>query len=520
MYEPVAGRGVLAADPASYEGGPRARAGRGDDAYDPSPRGGGRGREELGEQLYESHPNQGLDSFAADAPGLPRLLAGIPSRGALALREHHALHGELPAFEGRGRARRGAAAGLIDEVERAGLLGRGGAGFPTAAKLRAVAGASRSALVGGRPIVVVNGAEGEPACAKDRTLLRSLPHLVIDGALLAATVVGAQEVLLGVCESSPAALDAVARALDERGALRRGERVGGVQFQLRSTPHRYVAGHESALVNHLSGGPALPTFTPPRPFERGVRGRPTLVCNVETLAHLALIARYGSGWFRELGTPEQPGSALVTLAGPVAHPGVYEIEYGSPLAALLDAANGLTTQPRAVLLGGYSGTFIDSSHLRDVALSDRHLSPFGASLGAGVVVVLSADACPVAELARLTRWLASQSARQCGPCVFGLDAIACTFEQLALGDAGNRRVERGRRERDVIDRRLHSLAGLVRGRGACSHPDGVARLVSSALDVFAQELSDHAHHGPCAACARPSELPRPRVSRPTTPLPA
>jgi NADH:ubiquinone oxidoreductase subunit F (NADH-binding) len=468
------------------------------------------------EQTLQSSPAVSL----ADTPGLPRLLAGIPSRGALPLREHLALHGELPALEGRGLARRGGASSLIEEVERAGLLGRGGAGFPTAAKLRAVARASRSSPGGGHPIVVVNGAEGEPASAKDRTLLRSLPHLAIDGALLAATAVGAPDVLLGVCESSPAALDAVARAIDERGSCR-GERVGGVQIQLISVPHRYVAGHESALVNHLSGGPALPTFAPPRPFERGVRGCPTLVCNVETLAHLALIARYGSGWFRELGTPEQPGSALVTLAGPVAQPGVYEIEHGSLLSALLDAADGLTAQPRAVLLGGYSGTFIDASHLRELALCDRHLSPFGASLGAGVVVVLSEDACPVAELARLTRWLASQSARQCGPCVFGLDAIASAFEQLAGGGPGDRLSGSDRRvERDAIDRRLRSLAGLVHGRGACSHPDGVARLVSSALEVFAQELADHARHGPCAACARPSELPRPRVSRPTTAAPA
>ncbi len=475
-----------------------------------------------------SHP--ALERPASEAPGLPRLLAGIPPRGALALSEHLALHGELPAAEGRGRSRRSAASGLIDEVERAGLLGRGGASFPTATKLRAVAEASsRSPLAGGRPLVVVNGAEGEPASAKDRTLLRSLPHLVIDGAQLAATAVGAREVLLAACESSPSALDAVARALEERGS-RRGERAGGVQFGLHPVPNRYVAGHESALVNHLSGGSALPTFTPPRPFERGVRGRPTLVCNVETLAHLALIARYGSSWFRELGTPEQPGSALVTLAGPVAAPGVYEIEHGSPLTALLDAADGLTAPPRAVLLGGYSGTWIDGSHLREVALSDRHLSPFGASLGAGVVVVLSDEACPVAELARLTRWLASQSARQCGPCLFGLDAIASAFEQLAGGpgarpsgnggrvesrerveDRGGRQGARDRGARGAIDRRLRSLAGLVRGRGACSHPDGVARLVSSALEVFAHELADHAHHGPCAACARPSELPRPRA---------
>ncbi len=451
-----------------------------------------------------TYTHDGLDALPAQAPGLPRLLAGIPARGALALREHLALHGELPAVEGRGRARRGAASSLIEEVERAGLLGRGGAGFPTAAKLRAVAGASRSPLGGARPIVVVNGAEGEPASAKDRTLLRSLPHLVIDGALLAAGAVGAREILLGVCESDPAALDAVARAIAERNPPRRGE----PWIEPRSIPHRYVAGHESALVNHLSGGPALPTFTPPRPFEQGVRGCPTLVCNVETLAHLALIARHGADWFRELGTSEQPGSALVTLAGPLVQPGVYEIEYGSPLSALLDAADGLTARPRAVLLGGYSGTWIDGSQLRDVALSDRHLASLGAhpaSLGAGVVVVLSADACPVAELARLTRWLASQSARQCGPCVFGLDAIASTFEQLLQGQATDRR---------MLTRRLNTLAGLVDGRGACSHPDGVARLISSAVEVFSQELSEHAHHGPCAACTRPSELPRPRLAAP------
>ncbi len=278
-------------------------------------------RQEPGEAFYDNDSHRLLDRSASDAPGLPRLLAGIPARGALALREHLALHGELPAIEGRGRSRRGAAAGLIDEIERAGLLGRGGAGFPTAAKLRAVAGASRSGFGGAGPIVVVNGAEGEPASAKDRTLLRSLPHLVLDGAVLAAGAVGAQEVLLGVCESSPSALDAVARALAERCGSGRAERVDGVQCQLCPVPHRYVAGHESALVNHLSGGPALPTFTPPRPFERGVRGRPTLVCNVETLAHLALIARHGSDWFRELGTPEQPGSALVTLAGSVGRAG-------------------------------------------------------------------------------------------------------------------------------------------------------------------------------------------------------
>jgi NADH:ubiquinone oxidoreductase subunit F (NADH-binding) len=424
------------------------------------------------------------------AAGLPRLLAGFPAHGALGLPEHLALHGEPPAFATR---RRHDAAELIEQVELAGLRGRGGGGFPTGTKLRAVAGAR------GRPVVLVNAAEGEPASAKDRTLLRSLPHLVLEGAELAARAVGAEEIVLGVCETATEALRGLSDALGERAAAR-GR--GAARVRLARVPNRYVAGQESALVNLVNGGPATPTFTPPLPFERGVRNRPTLVCNTETLAHIALIARHGAQWFRELGIASQPGSALVTLSGAgLAHPGVYEIELGSPLSTLIDAAGGIADQPRALLLGGYAGAWVDGERLRDLALSDEQLAPHGAALGAGVIVLLSTRACGVAELARLTRWLAAQSARQCGPCVFGLDAIASTVEQLTLGAAG----------RDA-QRRLASLGSLVRGRGACSHPDGAARLVTSALSVFAEELDDHARHGPCAGCERPSELPRPRTS--------
>jgi NADH:ubiquinone oxidoreductase subunit F (NADH-binding) len=215
---------------------------------------------------------------------------------------------------------------------------------------------------------------------------------------------------------------------------------------------------------------------------------------------MALIGRHGPTWFRELGTDSQPGSALVTISGAeLRHPGVYEIEIGSPLPTLLAAAGSLDAQPRAILLGGYSGSWIDGKLLPGVALCDERLARHGAALGAGVVVLLSHDACPVAELARVTRWLARQSARQCGPCIFGLDAIADTFERLVRGAAD-----------PSTRQRLAELCALVAGRGACSHPDGAARLVSSALRVFATELADHARYGPCAGCTRSSELPRPR----------
>jgi NADH:ubiquinone oxidoreductase subunit F (NADH-binding) len=425
------------------------------------------------------------EPHGASAPpaGLPRLLDGIDGHRAMSLERHEALHGVLPLT----RRRRGSPAfDLIGELEHAGLRGRGGAGFPAAAKLRAVA-ASR-----GRAVVLVNAGEGEPASRKDRTLTRALPHLVLDGGELAAQALGARELIVGVCESAHASIDSLATAIAERGPRPRGV----PQARLVPIPDRYVASQETALVSHVGGGAALPTFTPPRPFERGLAGHPTLIANAETLAHTALIARHGAEWFRELGSDAEPGSALVTLSGPLAHPGVYEIALGCTLASLLKAAGGLTATPAGVLLGGYGGSWVGADELEHLRLSDDALAPHEASLGAGVVLVLSSRACPVAEVTRLARWLAAQSAGQCGPCVHGLDAIAGCLESIARGQL-----------RAGGSDQLARLAALVRGRGACAHPDGAARMVASALDAFAPELDHHAAHGLCERCRSPSELP-------------
>ena len=340
---------------------------------------------------------------------------------------------------------------------------------------------------------MANGAEGEPASLKDRTLLESLPHLVLDGAILAAEAVGADELIVCVCTTADAGVRSMARAIEERAGA---ERAPGLR--LAAVPSQYVAGQESALVSFLNGGPAKPTFTPPLPFEQGVRNRPTLVDNVETLAHVALIARHGAPWFRELGTPSQPGSALVTLSGAIAHPGVYEIEHGASLSSLIAAGGGTTARVRGALVGGYAGSWIGGELLNGVALSNEHLASHGASLGAGVVLLLSEHACPVAESARVARWLASQSARQCGPCIHGLDALAGTIEEIAAGIAGAR-----------VMQRIDQLASLVARRGACGHPDGALNPILSAVEVFHDEFADHARHGPCDACARPPELPLP-----------
>ncbi len=440
-----------------------------------------------------SHPDEQADELplSEHAPsfGLPRLLEGVVAQGAMDLQTHIHTHGPPPTP--RRRERRGASV-LIDRIEQAGLGGRGGAAFPTAKKMRTVAAGK------GKPIVVVNATEGEPASLKDRTLLETMPHLVLDGAAFAARALGADEAILCVCETAGVAIERSERAIAERRQMP-GQ---WPRVALSAAPAGYVAGHESALVNHLNGGPPKPTFSPPMPFERGVRRRPTLVNNAETLAHVALIARHGPRWFRALGLSEQPGSTLLTLSGPVAYPGVYEVEYGASLSSLLEAAGGTTSRVRAALFGGYAGTWVEGGALADLALSNAHLAPYGATLGAGVVLLLSEDACPVAETARVTRWLALQGAGQCGPCVHGLDALAETFERVCAGTAPKH-----------AGSRVEQLAGLIGRRGACAHPDGTARFAMSALDVFAQEFADHIRHGACEACARPSQMPLPNHPR-------
>lgn len=405
------------------------------------------------------------------APFPPRLLAGLSSGRTASRQEHLAVHGE--------RAGRDAAA-LRDEVARSGLRGRGGAGFPTAVKLQAVA-AGR-----GPRVVVVNAAEGEPLSDKDLRLLEHAPHLVLDGALAAAAAVGADEVVVALPDGAPAAHAALRAALVER--------VDADAVRIATVPETFLAGEESALIRALDGGPALPTVTPPRPAERGLRRRPTLVQNVETLAHLALIARHGASWFREAGTEAHPGSTLVTVAGCVRAPGVREIALGTRLDAVLAAAGGTTEPVQAVLVGGFHGTWVRGDAL-DVSLDRDGLARVHAALGAGVVVALPRSACPVAEVSAVVSWLAEQGAGQCGPCLHGLAAMDSEVRALADGRASD----------DAL-RRLSRWGAQLAGRGACHHPDGTVRFLRSATVVFAEELEEHRRFGRCDACHAPSVL--------------
>ena len=394
----------------------------------------------------------------------------LPPRGAGAYEEFLNLYGPTPTPGER----------LIGVLEGSGLSGRGGAGFPTARKLRAVRD-------GRRPVVLANGTEGEPASHKDEVLLAHNPHLVIDGALLAADAVRARRVII-----------AVARATDAAAQLERAlaSRPDGDRVEVKTVPERFIAGEESALVHFLNGGEAKPTATPPRAFERGVGGRPTLVQNVETLATLALIARYGEEWFRASGTAAEPGNVLATVCGAVRMPGVLEVPLGILLSDLFARCGGLTEPASAYLVGGYFGRWVPP--IEGLELSNESLATAGGRLGARAVIALPESSCGVLESARVIAYMARQSAEQCGPCVFGLRTLAARFATIARAEPGATEAYR-------------ALAGLHRQiarRGACAHPDGVLEFAASATTVFADEFSAHLA-GHCTAHSHQHVLPVP-----------
>jgi NADH:ubiquinone oxidoreductase subunit F (NADH-binding) len=423
-------------------------------------------------------------------PGMPRLFAAAgPRHGDAAVLEpgldlvaHLRRHGR-PRYRGPT---------LIEHVQAAGLTGRGGAAFPVATKLRAVAAA------GGSPVAVANGAEGEPASSKDAALLWFAPHLVLDGLQLAAEAIGARTAYVYVHAGSDARGGPdlpwhLQAALTQRAAAGTDR----VSIELIEAPPRFLAGEETALVSRINGGAARPADKQYRAFERGVGGRPTLVQNVETLAHLALIARHGATWFRSVGTRDEPGSMLCTVRESDGRARVLEAALGTPLSWLM----GLGDNVQAVLSGGYHGGWLSLTDARRLDLCNADLRPAGAIAGAGVLVALPTAYCGLAETASVARSLALESAGQCGPCFNGLPAIATALVELA----------RPRPPGPALAN-LQRWTSLVTGRGACHHPDGTVRFVASALTVFAAETAEHAR-GRCTATRNDPFLP---VTAPAT----
>jgi NADH:ubiquinone oxidoreductase subunit F (NADH-binding) len=383
----------------------------------------------------------------------PRLLSGPdPPTGPERLRDHVTRLGPLP---------KGGPA-LIDALVRTGLTGRGGAAFPVGLKWRAVAAGSQ-----GSAVVIANGAEGEPHSKKDRYLMTSRPHLILDGALLAAASVRAKQIVLYIGEEHHASLRSISEAVAQRPDHERR------LMRIVRAPARYVAGDSSATVHLVDSGIATPTTAPPSPRERGVAGAATLVQNVETLAHVALVARTGVA----------TNTMLITVAGSVRTPGVFEVSIGTPLGEAVQLAGGPSHSARAVLVGGYFGQWVEADAAWSLPLDPHALRDRGLSLGCGVIGVLPNSHCPVCEVAGIMRYLASESSAQCGPCFFGLRALA---------DACTRIAERGTDPGDL--QRLQRWSAEVQGRGACKHPDGAVMFLRSAMKTFDDDFAQHPAH--------------------------
>jgi NADH:ubiquinone oxidoreductase subunit F (NADH-binding) len=429
-----------------------------------------------GDQASPAYPFTAslIDSAAHFAVDDRRLLQGPAPDDAHA---HLARYGPRPPAVGSTGGE------LLAAIAEAELTGRGGAGFPVAAKWRT----ALQAQARGQVVVVGNGAESEALSAKDTALLQLRPHLVLDGLICAAEALDAEFAVLWLHEGASATYEAITQAIQEREETGRNQ----LQVQISWGPDSYLTGESSAIVQGLEGGPALPMFTRAPAAHSGAKGRPTVIHNVETLARIALIAR-------RIARPA--GGTLLTIPSGRTLT-VRELPASTTVAhAVLPVTTEWTThqEPQAILVGGYGGAWARWDEVADLGLNEldgrptRRTSRQSAlahrrpSLSTGILAAIPQESCGVAETAAIADYLARSSARQCGPCLYGTRALADGLQRIASGNG----------KRADADR-LRRTTTLVKGRGACGLPDGLVSLVRSALTVFADDIEGHLRRRGC-----------------------
>lgn len=315
---------------------------------------------------------------------------------------------------------------IVDELKASGLAGFGGAGFPTGLKWESVA------KEGGTPYVVVNADEGEPGTIKDRYVMELRPHLLLEGTLIAMRALGAREGYVYLREEYATARDRLERALDE---LRAAGLLEGLTLELVIGAGAYIAGEETAMLESMEGRRAMPRLKPPFPSQVGYLGRPTLINNVETLAHVPAILRNGGAWWAGLGRDGSTGTRLWSISGAVARPGCYEAPTGLTTRELVEEyAGGFTDEVGAVVPGGAASGILPPSAL-DAPLTREGLREYGAGPGSAALQVFPASYSPLRLLAETMRFFAEESCQKCTPCRIGNRALHHVCEELANGDA-------------------------------------------------------------------------------------
>jgi NADH-quinone oxidoreductase subunit F len=360
---------------------------------------------------------------------------------------------------------------LVERLAASGLRGRGGGWFETARKWKAVR------VEGGRPVVVANGAEGEPGSFKDRYVMLRRPALVIAGIALAARAVGAREAIVFLKGSFDRPAAALKKAVE-------AARLDGLGVDVRRGDDGYVTGEETALLEALEGRRAWPRPKPPLPAAVGLEGRPTLVQNVETLCRVPAAIADPEGFRRGETT-------LVTLWGDVVKPGVREVPLGTPLRRVIDEhGGGATEQIGLVFPGGPSGPPLLPDEL-DTALDPDVLRAKGTVLGTGAMLVVGASACPLAVAASVAAFFERENCGQCPPCAVGTASLARILGAFEKG---------GARARDTHD--LHDVAGFMAVHGYCAHSRTAAAVATGMAGRFSDEVEAHVAGGGCPVPGR------------------
>lgn len=372
---------------------------------------------------------------------------------------------------------------VVAELKKAGLRGRGGAGFPTGVKWDKVLNHRVK-----EHYFVCNAGEHEPGTFKDRYLLKTLPHQLIEGCLIAAHTVQAKAAFIYVNHEYEEERENLKKALAQakaRGFV--GENVLGqgydIELQVFEGHGSYVAGEETAMLESMQGRPAMPRQKPPfYPTDFGLYGKPTLVNNVETLCNIPRILYKGAAWFTQVGTEKCPGTMMFSLSGSVNRPGVYEMPMGVTIRELIEKCGGGVAggrQIKAVFPGGPAFSMVTADQL-DLQMDFDSLKKAGTGLGSAGTIVIDDATCMVAATLKYSNFFKGESCGQCPPCRMGTNNLATLMAKIEDGQGTQRDMDS-----------LLQLCGFVKGTGYCTLVTGAAVLVQSSVKLFQKEYEEH-----------------------------
>jgi NADH:ubiquinone oxidoreductase subunit F (NADH-binding) len=379
---------------------------------------------------------------------------------------------------------------VIKEISNAGLRGRGGAGFPTGKKW------SFARECAEQPhYLVMNGGEDEPGSKKDRVLMETLPHLVIEGVILAAYATGASKAYLYINANYEPAIKSITDALAEaKGVGYWGENILGSDFSLdieiTPAPHNYVAGEDTAALEVIEGKKPWPRQKPPFPVTVGLFGKPTAVNNVETLANVPPIVLHGAEWYRAFGTAESSGTMIFSLNEDVNRPGIYELPFGTPLRYLIEECGGGMKggkKIKAIMPAAPSSAFLAPDKI-DTPLDHSSMREAGSALGCGVVHLVAEGSCIVEEVLKISEFFTAESCGQCPACRMETNTLTSLLKKVQQGQGGQPILEQ-----------FGKILAFNKSKGFCNLIAMPGPPIESALKLFPDDFQAHLATGKCAA---------------------